>query len=57
MSQQLILLCTDDPNLWKTQPVTLQIVGRPGRDEALIAMCENIDQTNAVGSTKASINE
>lgn len=33
----------DDPELWKTQPMTLQIVGRPYRDEALIANCELLD--------------
>ncbi|KAK5175130.1 uncharacterized protein LTR77_000267 [Saxophila tyrrhenica] len=32
-----------DPELWQTQPVTLQIVGRPCRDEALIAVSEAID--------------
>lgn len=34
----------DDPDLWKTQPMTLQIVGRPYRDETLIANCELIDE-------------
>lgn len=34
----------DDPELWKTQPMTLQIVGRPYRDEALIANCELLDE-------------
>ena len=35
---------TDDPELWKTQPMTLQFVGRPYRDENLIAVCEKIDE-------------
>lgn len=34
----------DDPELWKTQPMALQIVGRPYRDEALIATCELLDK-------------
>lgn len=33
----------DDPELWKTQPMTMQLVGRPYRDENLIAVCEKID--------------
>ncbi|KAK5114038.1 hypothetical protein LTR85_010344 [Meristemomyces frigidus] len=32
-----------DPEMWKTQPVTLQLVGRPYHDEALIAACVAID--------------
>ncbi|KAK3704177.1 hypothetical protein LTR37_014017 [Vermiconidia calcicola] len=32
-----------DPDLWKTQPITLQIVGRPNWDEVLIAISEAID--------------
>ncbi|KAK0264498.1 hypothetical protein B0A54_14530 [Friedmanniomyces endolithicus] len=32
-----------DPELWKGHPVTLQLVGRPYRDEALIAVSEVID--------------
>lgn len=33
----------DDPNVWQGQPVTLQAVGRPYKDEDLIAVCEAID--------------
>ena len=46
----------DDPELWKTQPVTLQIVGRPCRDEALIATAESIDQTVNGEPTRVSPN-
>lgn len=43
---------TDDPELWKTQPVTVQIVGRPFRDEVLLAHGELIDST--VNARKAA---
>jgi len=33
-----------DPELWKNQPVCLQIVNRPYRDEELIAVSESIDK-------------
>ncbi|RVX67712.1 hypothetical protein B0A52_07835 [Exophiala mesophila] len=33
-----------DPELWKTQPVTIQVVGRPYKDEDLVAAAEVIDQ-------------
>lgn len=33
----------DDPEPWKTQPMTLQIVGRPYKDEELIATVQSID--------------
>lgn len=33
-----------DPELWKSQPMTVQFVGRPNRDENLIAVCEKIDE-------------
>lgn len=43
-SRILLTFCrVDDPNLWQTQPVAIQIVGRPYRDEALIATCEKLD--------------
>ncbi|KAK4539479.1 hypothetical protein LTR36_010915 [Oleoguttula mirabilis] len=32
-----------EPEVWGTQPVTLQLVGRPYHDEVLIAACEAID--------------
>jgi amidase len=40
----LLTLSVDDPNLWQGQPVTLQVVGRPYKDEDLIAVCEAIEQ-------------
>lgn len=40
----VLTVVLDDPELWKTQPVTVQVVGRPCRDEALIAACEIVDQ-------------
>lgn len=33
-----------DPELWKTQPVAVQVVGRPWKDEDLVAVSEVIDQ-------------
>lgn len=33
----------DNPELWKTQPVCLQVVGMPYRDEELIAAADIID--------------
>ncbi|KAK3616146.1 hypothetical protein LTR56_026147 [Elasticomyces elasticus] len=32
-----------DPEVWQGHPVTLQLVGRPYRDEGLISVCEVID--------------
>ncbi|KIW63313.1 hypothetical protein, variant [Phialophora macrospora] len=32
-----------DPELWITQPMTVQIVGRPWRDEEMISACETVD--------------
>ncbi|KAK1818962.1 hypothetical protein LTR12_006650 [Friedmanniomyces endolithicus] len=43
-----------DPELWKGHPVTLQLVGRPYRDEALIAVSEVIDSVVNVPGTAAS---
>jgi len=40
----LDLIDVDDPELWKNQPVTLQIVGRPCQDEELIAVTQSIDR-------------
>ncbi len=34
----------DDPELWKNQAVCLQIVGRPCRDEELIAVTQAVDK-------------
>ncbi|EME83614.1 uncharacterized protein MYCFIDRAFT_47042 [Pseudocercospora fijiensis CIRAD86] len=33
-----------DPEIWKSQPMTLQIVGRPCRDEGLTSVCEVLDR-------------
>ncbi len=33
----------DDPEIWQNHPITVQIVGRPGKDEALIATSDVID--------------
>lgn len=35
---------TDDADTWTTQPMTLQFVGRPCRDENLIAVCDKINE-------------
>ncbi|KAF2159073.1 hypothetical protein M409DRAFT_71311 [Zasmidium cellare ATCC 36951] len=40
-----------DPEVWKTQPMTFQIVGRPYHDEALINVSEVID--GVVNATNA----
>lgn len=37
-------MTADDPELWATQPMTFQIVGRNCRDEELIAASEIIDK-------------
>lgn len=39
----------DDPDLWKTQPMTIQIVGRNCRDEELISASEVIDNVVNLG--------
>ncbi|KAK4500486.1 hypothetical protein PRZ48_008675 [Zasmidium cellare] len=39
----LIMRPPDDPEMWKTQPMTFQIVSRPYRDEDLINVSEVID--------------
>ncbi|KAK0952260.1 hypothetical protein LTS01_024902, partial [Friedmanniomyces endolithicus] len=45
-----------DPELWKGHPVTLQLVGRPYRDEALIAVSEVIDSVvNAPGTASTHL--
>lgn len=36
-------IAIDDPEVWKTQPMTFQVVGRPYRDENLIEVSEMID--------------
>jgi amidase len=36
--------CTDDPELWKNQPITIQLVGPQFSDEELIAVSEVVDQ-------------
>jgi amidase len=38
-----VLMCVDDPELFSSQPVCLQIVGFPFKDEELIATAETID--------------
>jgi len=35
---------TDDPELWKNQPITIQLVRPQFSDEELIAVAEAIDE-------------
>jgi len=44
LETEILNMCADDPELFSSQPVCLQVVGFPYKDEELVAVSEVLDR-------------